>query len=159
MDIKLIIDDYKFKVRVSGILIVNNKLLTTKYGVDKYCLPGGYVEIGETSSEAIKRELEEELQVEINVDKFLGIAENFFVNFKKEKTHGLEFYYLSSFKNKTDINFNDYELIENDKNGIVKHSFKWLDIKNIDNFNLVPPSIKNAIKNKEFSNVFHIIEK
>ena len=89
MDIKLIIDDYKFKVRVSGILIVNNKLLTTKYGVDKYCLPGGYVEIGETSSEAIKRELEEELQVEINVDKFLGIAENFFVNFKKEKTHGL----------------------------------------------------------------------
>ena len=93
MDIKIMNGDYKFKVRVSGIFIFNNKILVNKYDENSYCLPGGTVEIGETSEEAILRELKEEINLNFKINSFMGITENFFTNFKKQKTHGIDFYY------------------------------------------------------------------
>lgn len=63
MDIKILGNDLKFKYRVSAIFIRDNKLLVNKYDENSYCLPGGYVEIGETSMEAMLRELKEELNL------------------------------------------------------------------------------------------------
>ena len=60
-DIKLSVDDVKFKYRVSGILIVDNKVLTVKIANnDFYCLPGGHVELFENTKDAILREYKEE---------------------------------------------------------------------------------------------------
>ena len=56
-DIKLSVDDVKFKYRVSGILIVDGKVLTVKIANnDFYCLPGGHVELFENTKDAILRE-------------------------------------------------------------------------------------------------------
>ena len=54
--------------------------LHEKYENDKYCLPGGYVELNETTEDAIKRELLEETKLKFSIDKFCGVIENFFVN-------------------------------------------------------------------------------
>lgn len=52
-------------------------LLTRSYGKDKYYIPGGKREIGETDEEALTREIYEELSVTVDKStlKFIGIFE------------------------------------------------------------------------------------
>ena len=51
---------------IRGIIIKDRKvLLVTGYGADFYWTPGGGVEPGETSEETLRREIQEELGVEI----------------------------------------------------------------------------------------------
>lgn len=156
MDIKILGDTHKFKVRVSGIVIINNKLLTTKYGEESYCLPGGYVEIGENTEQGVIRELFEELQIKVKIDSLVGIIENFYTNFRNVKTHGIDFFYKVSPKDISEINQNDYEFIENDKGGIIHHSFKWLDINTLEKYDLKPNVIIEKIKNQDFSLIHNI---
>ena len=80
MDVKIRNNNYKFKFRVSAIFIYESKILVNKYVEDSYCLPGGYVEIGETSEKAILRELKEELDLDFVISSFDGVIEKFFFN-------------------------------------------------------------------------------
>jgi 8-oxo-dGTP diphosphatase len=52
-------------------------LLTKSYGKDKYYIPGGKREIGETDEQALIREINEELNVIIDTNslKFIGVFE------------------------------------------------------------------------------------
>lgn len=155
MDVKYINGDLKFKFRVSGIIINNNKLLVNQYGKDSYCLPGGYVELGENSEKAILREMKEETNLEYQIIRFYGIAENFFTNLKHQKTHEIDFYYQLNLKK----NYSFKELnMNNIEKGIyadVNHHFKWIDIEKIDEYNLFPKEVKEYIT-KETIN-FHLI--
>ena len=145
MDVKIKTDDIKFKFRVSGIIIENNQILLEKYDSDSYCLPGGYVNIGETSEEAIYRELKEELKFDFVIDEFLGVAENFFTNFKGDKTHGIDFYYKTSFKDKNDIDKIDYDYVEDDHGIIVQHDLRWFSLNELKSIDFRPQRIKEAI--------------
>ncbi|MGR3811250.1 NUDIX domain-containing protein [Jiulongibacter sp. NS-SX5] len=58
------------RVRVAALIIQDNKLLTMKYnygGVDLFNLPGGNLEFGEEKREALARELQEELCIEVEI--------------------------------------------------------------------------------------------
>ena len=61
MDVRIKENGLKFKYRVSGIIINDNKILLEKYSDKGWCLPGGYVMMGETSEKAMLRELNEEV--------------------------------------------------------------------------------------------------
>lgn len=66
------------KVRASLILIEDGKLLVVKHrkGSHSYwVLPGGMVEYGETIRETAVREIEEELNLKIEVEKLLFIGD------------------------------------------------------------------------------------
>ena len=63
MDITIDVENYKLNIRVGGILVHKNKILTHKnINKEHYALPGGRVQIGENSEDAIKREMQEELE-------------------------------------------------------------------------------------------------
>lgn len=62
--------------KLAWIEIKNNRILLTKsYGKDKYYIPGGKRELGETDEQALTREIYEELSVTIDEStlKFVGI--------------------------------------------------------------------------------------
>lgn len=74
------------KTTVGCILIKDNKVLLEKRSVrvekDKWALPGGHVEIGETAEEAIRREIKEETNLEIDNLKFLTYQDEFMPRLK-----------------------------------------------------------------------------
>ncbi|MBL7054065.1 NUDIX hydrolase [Patescibacteria group bacterium] len=61
---------------VTAIIVKQDKILLTKRGIDPYKgfwdLPGGFLEEGEHPKTGIKREVKEELGVEIKLDKIIG---------------------------------------------------------------------------------------
>lgn len=159
--IKMKTNDYNFKFRVSGLIIKNNKLLLVDMDDSGFlCLPGGYVELGETTEEAVKRELNEEIRQEVRIEKYLGVVENYFINKYNKKMHEISFYYLMSFIN-NDIVDKDFTLIENDKGHRIKLDFKWVNINDLSDFDIRPAFLKKIISNKlEFNHlIFNELEK
>ena len=139
--VKVVTNELNFKFRVAGLIIKDNKVLLVK--MDKanfWCLPGGYVELGETTIAALKRELKEEIQKDFIIDKYLGVMENFFINKYDQNIHEISFYYLASCSE--NISSNDFQIVENDKGHIVNLEFKWQDIEELDNYNIKPEFIK-----------------
>jgi 8-oxo-dGTP pyrophosphatase MutT (NUDIX family) len=64
--------------KLAWIEIKDKMILSTRsYGKDKYYIPGGKREAGETDAEALCREIQEELSVTLQVDtlRFLGVFE------------------------------------------------------------------------------------
>ena len=146
--IKIKTNDYNFKFRVSGLIIKENKLLLVDMDDSGFlCLPGGYVELGETTEEAIKRELLEEVGINFSTTKYLGMVENYFINKFSKKIHEISIYYPMSPKDKIDTT--DFTIIENDKGKKIKLDFKWIDINNIDNYDVRPSFLKEQISTND----------
>ncbi len=148
MDIKIIDNNIKFKLRVAAIICNKERLLVETYEKNSYTLPGGYVEVGEESKDALIRELQEELGLTFSIEKFAGISEDFFINKKGEKTHDIVLYYY------TILPSNDYEKIPQERMekgpySDIFHHFTWLDLKDLSNYNLLPSKLKNFINNVE----------
>ena len=83
-----------------GALIVNdkNEVLLVKRGIKSkneagvWSKPGGAVEFGEQVENAVKREIKEELDIEIELTKFLGFTNHII---KSENQHWVTFNYLA----------------------------------------------------------------
>lgn len=70
----------KTKVNVVAAIIINDgRVLATQRGYGEFKgyweFPGGKIEQGETAHQALKREIEEELEVEIDVKELFDIVE------------------------------------------------------------------------------------
>jgi 8-oxo-dGTP pyrophosphatase MutT (NUDIX family) len=112
----------------------------------KYYRPiGGGIEFGETSQEALVREIIEELNEEVKNLKKLGIIENIFT-YCGQAGHEIVFVYDGQFKNK-DI-YSKKKIIFSD-NG-EKDEAIWLDLKKIPNkkIPLYPDGLLSLINKK-----------
>ncbi len=147
MDLTIDIEEYKLNIRVGAVIIHNNKILTHKnINKDHYCLPGGRVEIGENSEEAIKREIYEELGKKVEITRYISTIENFF-EMENKKYHEIMFVHNVEFKNEEDKKI-DYILknIEG-KKGL---QYEWIDLNEIDKYNILPKCIKEILKEEKF---------
>ncbi|MBX2841640.1 MAG: NUDIX domain-containing protein [Flammeovirgaceae bacterium] len=83
----------KLRVRVCGICIVDNKILMIRHLSvgNKYLWapPGGGLDYGETTEEALKREFLEETGLFVSVERFLFVHE-----FLAKPLHGIELFFL-----------------------------------------------------------------
>lgn len=72
-------EKFSFRPSVYGVITDNGKVLLVKNRSNgKFWFPGGGVEIGEKLEEALKREIKEESNLEIEVKDFLLFKENLF---------------------------------------------------------------------------------
>ncbi|MEP7338498.1 MAG: NUDIX hydrolase [Acidobacteriota bacterium] len=85
---------YRFNYRVVGVAIHNHQVLLHQgEGESFWSLPGGRVEFGEEGAQTLKREMQEELDVQIEVTRLLWVVENFF-DYDNKSYHELSFYFL-----------------------------------------------------------------
>lgn len=152
MDIKYINEDFQFFYRVSALILDKEEtkiLIFNVEGRNFYMLPGGKVNQYETSLEAIKRELKEELGWSNFEFSFLGITENF-VKDKGYNNQSIDLMYKAVYQKEIeDINFKGLE-----GNWI---NFKWIDINDINDYVIFPSEIKNILN--DTSRIYHYIEK
>jgi len=74
-----------------GALILNDKkeillVKTRQWGI-LYAIPGGHIELGETIGEAVKREVKEEVGLDIDLEKLLLVQEAIFSKEFYKKKH------------------------------------------------------------------------
>ena len=146
-----------FGFRVAGILLKNNKILLQSDNlIDFWTLPGGSVKLFESSEEALKREFLEEMDIEIEIVRFLWVVENTFA-FDNIKSHGIGFDFIVKpveWQNKLDLDeFSGIEKdfaiegtrYENVKN--LKLKFRWFDLSELDSITIKPKIYHQALKN------------
>ena len=116
---------------VLGIVRKGNKILVSK-GYDKvkkevfYRSLGGGIEFLESSKDALKREFKEELNIDINVGEFLGIAENIFT-YNGKNAHELILFYNVDIK---DADYKEtYHIIDDNS----ESDAMWVDIDKFKN--------------------------
>ncbi len=122
------------KTRPSAIILADNKLLTLKYNYNGnllYAIPGGNLEFGEKLEVALKRELQEEIGLEIEVQNLLFIAE----------VHQQNKYTLHCIFNSKIVS----GIPQLNPKETTALEICWLPIENIEDYNLYP-NIKTEIK-------------
>ncbi len=138
--------DTGINVIVRGIIIHNNHILLTTATSDNpnfppniFFLPGGDVEYNEPSLQALKREIWEEMNLEIEESEFAGILE---CSWKRKGSiyHELNIVYNIDIKG---LDLSHPPVAMDHK----FHSFIWKPIDQIDNIVILPESLKTIIKN------------
>jgi ADP-ribose pyrophosphatase YjhB (NUDIX family) len=83
----------RFQMRAAGIAREDGHLLIHRATLEDYwTLPGGRMEQGETSAEALLREMREELLVDAEIGALAVLAESFFENINQH-FHEIGFYH------------------------------------------------------------------
>ena len=152
-DLSIIIDGVKFNFRV-GLLVKMKKqvLVECNQDYDFVVLPGGRVKTLESSEDALIREINEEMKIDLtnyNLE-FIGADENFF-ELDNIKYHELYFIY----KIEIDENNEDF------KDGMINYDskvnyYKGVDILDLKEVNLLPKSLINII---DSNGIHHSIQK
>lgn len=133
-----------FNHRVAAVIINDNKILAQRNPKDNtYYLVGGRVSFGESTEEALVREVKEELNIDIKTYRALWVNECFFNNDGK-RFHEIGMYYLVDI---SDTTFNHYEKAFEMKEQNRTNYYEWLDIDKLDDSILYPAFIKDEIKN------------
>lgn len=133
-----------FNHRVASVIVNNGKLLAQRNNKDNsYYLVGGRVAFGESTEDALIREVNEELNISITSYKPLWVNECFFIDDGK-KFHEIGVYYLVDIGN---TGFNHFEKVFETKEAHRTNTYEWLDIDRLDEAALYPQFIKEEIKN------------
>ena len=86
-------DQAHFNYRVAGVAIHDGHILLDRNSRNSYwVLPGGHPELMEPMTDALRRELQEEINTDVKVTRLLWIIENFF--HRNRDIHELSFYFM-----------------------------------------------------------------
>lgn len=149
-DISVMIDDFKFNFRVCALIENRGRyLLERSDAVDFLNMPGGRVHTGESTLNAIKRELIEELGLKDVTPKLIKVSEQFFV-FDNKKYHELNFVYYVKLSDEHKLSQTDnIKNLDNQDEVMV-----WIDKGALHNYKILPEFIYTI---KDDENISHLI--
>lgn len=118
--------NHRFNYRVVGVAIHNDSVLLHRADHEPFwTLPGGRAELGETAEQTITREMLEELQTDVDVDRLLWVVENFF-EYGGVSYHELALYFLIHFRpGSAPLRSEAFDGIEGD----MPLRFRWFPIR------------------------------
>lgn len=144
MDITYKKGDYQFILRTSIIIFnkdMNKILLFQVKDKNFYMLIGGKINELETSIDAIKREIKEEINIDVSNLEFICLSEEF-VNAKGFNNHQINVIYKGIYNN--EIRKNKFVGLEGDW-----CHYEWIEIDKLDNYEIYPSIVKDIVKNPE----------
>lgn len=87
------ISDLSFRPAVYGVIVKDGKILMSKQW-DGYDFPGGGIELGEPTEDALVREVKEETGLDVKMGKILHCEHSFFkLPYKGNFVHSIHMYY------------------------------------------------------------------
>lgn len=119
---------------VAAVIVKDNTILATQRGYGefkgKWEFPGGKIQDNESKEEALIREIKEELNASINVDKYLTTVEYDYPEF-----HLTMHTYICSLNN-------DVEFVYHNSNELEHDNMVWLEEKDLDKLDWLPADIE-----------------
>ena len=113
---------------VAAVIKKDNKILATERGYGEFRggfeFPGGKPEVGETKEEALKREIKEELNADIEVNDYICTVEYDYPAFHLT----MHTYFCTLLSDKLELVYHDAERLEHE-------SMKWLTKEELDSVN------------------------
>jgi ADP-ribose pyrophosphatase YjhB (NUDIX family) len=147
----------RFNYRVVGVAIHNDSVLAHRADHEPFwTLPGGRAEHGETAEQTIKREMLEELEIDVHVDRLLWVVENFF-EYDGLSYHELALYFLIHFPDgAAPLRMEAFDRIDGD----LLFRFKWFPLRpgELDELPLYPAFLPGGLTDLPRS-VVHIVER
>ena len=147
----------RYNYRIVGVAIHDDAVLLHRADHESFwTLPGGRAEHGETAEETIQREMREELETDVHVDRLLWIVENFF-EYDGLSYHELALYFLIRFpENAAFLRTEAFDRID----GGVTFRFKWFPVRRdaLEELPLFPVFLAQGITDLPQS-VVHIVER
>jgi len=143
-----------FNYRVAGVAFRGDEVLLHRSEPDDFwTLPGGRVEMGESSEAALKRELQEELAVDVEAMRLVLVVENFF-EYEHLPYHEVGFYYQMSLPNDcvamaSRERFRGWE-------GNVVLEFQWFKLSELHLVRLLPSFLVESLQSLP-RNLAHIV--
>jgi len=142
-----------FNYRVVAVWIEQDHILLHKQVEDSYwSLPGGRVVMGEASQESLKREMREELGIEIHVEQLMMVNENFFP-YKEWDFHEIGFYYKVKAGDRAIFQKDAFHGLEGDL-----LLYKWIPIEELSEVQLYPQEVKDMLSHQS-NETLHIVSK
>lgn len=127
----------------------NNRILVSEgfdtVKQDYYYRPlGGGIEYGESSQEALMREIQEELGVEVDGVRLIGVLENIFM-YEGQQGHEIVFVFDAEFVDKSLYELDEIDCYEQESD--IKFKAKWfsLEASNQTKAGLVPKDLTKLL--------------
>lgn len=148
MDFRALCDDRVFGVRATGLLVRNQELYLIRSPKGKYYTLGGAIQVGETTEDAVKRELKEEVGVDVEIHQLAFIVENQF-ELDEKQYHQIEFQYIV-----TSLEEPLNKLVE----GNTDRYCEWIPFTELAEIDLNPVFLKTALP-KWDGQLQHVVNK
>ncbi|MCM1368301.1 MAG: NUDIX domain-containing protein [Roseburia sp.] len=135
----------RFRYRAGAIIVEDGyTLLATNDAADYYYSIGGAVHLGETSEEAVLREVFEETGVHYEIDRLAFVFENFYRDTSKSVLsgydgHEISFFYLMKPRGTRSVN-SDSVCVDG------KEYVKWLPIDRLGEYKVFPQFFAQKLK-------------
>ena len=155
VDVKFKEKEYSFHYRVVGVIVKDDKYLVQNIdGKDYYILPGGHVRIGESSDDALIREIREELEIDILKNEFRLFCyhENIYEKDNRIE-HWIEQYYIIN----ANLEKDSWSFVENDIDGVKTLNYTFVSKEELKKIDLKPLKIKELIISEKFKGISHIV--
>ena len=151
VDLSMMVGEAKFNYRAGLLIERRGKVLVEcNPEIDFVTLPGGRVKTLESSFEALKREISEEMGIKLKKEEvhMRALIENFF-EMDNKKYH--ELYFLYRLK----VESGDKRFKDNMKNQDSKASYyKWVKKDKLAEANLLPVVLRDVAKKTKFETIF-----
>ncbi|UVI28024.1 NUDIX hydrolase [Paenibacillus spongiae] len=145
-----------FQFRAASIVLYHNKILLQRASAnERWFIPGGRVEFGETAEQTIDREMLEEFGVPILEKKLVWIIENL-IEFQNKKVHEIAMYFAVRLQEDHPILQHEGEFLGFEE----EYVNRWVDLSDLDELEIVPEFVVPELKALDLAQgVKHIVNR
>lgn len=136
----------RFNYRTAVVIVHDGRVLLHKPVDDSYwALPGGRVALMEPSRDAAVREMQEELQIDVGIDRLLWVTENFFT-YEREAFHEIGLYYKASLSDTAREQIPLGKDVFHGKEGDRDLIYQWYPVDKLNTITVNPPFLQNGLQ-------------